>query len=128
MPILTRRAQHAFYELQEFCRQQNDNCEDCALKYQCTLLWRGNSLCDLELPKQTDIVYGCTETECCSEYIMMYTQMSGKLRDLEDSRKRTIIDNELLRFERDSLVNILDRLCPDWKNQIRGTKNEKDCH
>lgn len=122
MPIVPRRAQNALYELQEFCKQQNDNCADCALKYQCVFLWRKNMFCDLELPKQSDIVYGCKETECCSEYIMMYTNMSERLHKSEEQRKRTIIDNELLRSERDSLVGILDRLCPDWKNQIGGKK------
>lgn len=115
MPILTRRAQHAFYELQEFCRQQNDNCEDCALKYQCTLLWRGNSLCDLELPKQSDMVLGCRETETCSEYILMYTKMSKQLREKDEQLKRNVTEKEFIVAERDSLIKILDRLCPNWK-------------
>ncbi|MBQ8981144.1 MAG: hypothetical protein IJ077_05980 [Eubacterium sp.] len=120
MPIVPRRAQNALYELQEFCKLQNGNCADCALKYQCVFLWRKNMFCDLELPKQSDIVYGCRETETCSEFIRMHAEMNRRLNKSEELRKRTVIDNELLRSQRDSLVGILDRLCPDWKEQIGG--------
>lgn len=114
MPVSPQIIQQSLFEIQNFCKEQNENCDNCRLKHYCDYIQQGHYFADLDIPK-TDIVFGCNSKNVCAEYIVM---KSNLMKQLEKAR----VEKELIIAQRDAYENALDELCPDWKQQLADKK------
>lgn len=116
MPILPLRIQHSLYEIQNFCKEQDGDCDNCRLVDYCNFIQQGHYFADIEMPK-TDIVLGCDNKNICSEFIVMKSNLKEQLDKLR-------VEKELAVAQRVACEKVLNELCPNWK-QLLAEKNKK---
>lgn len=116
MPVSPQIIQQSLFEIQNFCKEQNENCDNCRLKHYCDYIQQGHYFADLDIPK-TDIVFGCNSKNVCAEYIVMKSNLTDQLDKIR-------LEKELAVAQRIACEKILDELCPNWK-QLLAEKNKK---
>lgn len=110
MPALPQTIQRSLFEIQNFCKEQNEDCDNCRLKSYCDHIHEGRYLSDLDIAK-TDIVLGCDNKHICAEYIVMKSSLMEQLNKIR-------AEKELAVAQRDAYENALDELCPGWKHRL----------
>lgn len=114
MPVFPQTIQQSLFEIQNFCKEQNGDCDNCRLRRYCDYIQQGHYFADLDIPK-TDIVLGCDNKHICAEYIVMKSNLMEQLDKIR-------VEKELAVAQRDAYENALDELCPNWKQKLADKK------
>lgn len=101
MPLIPQKVQQALYELQEYCKTQ-ENCNDCSIKSYCNKM-SDNCLSDLGV-QPTGIQLNCKDKRVCADFILIQSE----LRNEKIKSSKALSENEFY-------LKTLNELCPHWK-------------
>ncbi|MBR1763060.1 MAG: hypothetical protein IJ731_06810 [Eubacterium sp.] len=69
----------------------------------------------VNVERKPSLVIGCESSNRCADYIIMKSTLESEL-------SKAITEKNLAIAEKEAFVNLLNRLCPDWRQKVEVTK------